>query len=263
MRPVRRRRPAALQRRCNGGRSPGDDGWGVAHRHCGYPRRGGPMLRHRMPIMRPAPTTPADTAAGSPTVADPMPPRGHPFASEIDAERRGWYDLTALVRRLDPEECLVPGYYVDPDWTVRDLVAHVGTWLAQAEIELARINAGTYEGHDRRHRGAQRGVPRGHARPAMERRVGPGPQCADPDAPGVVRARYGERRGGLVDPQVGTGALRRAPRPPRGVGRRARRAPAGRTRTGVSRSRRAARRCGAAQPADQIVWFASRMWWRV
>ncbi len=77
-----------------------------------------------------------------------MPPPGHPFATEIDAERRGWYELTALIRRLEPEECLVPGYYVDPDWTVRDLVAHVGTWLAQAEVELARINAGTYEGHE-------------------------------------------------------------------------------------------------------------------
>jgi hypothetical protein len=53
-----------------------------------------------------------------------------------------------LVRRLTPEECLVPGYYRDPDWSVRDLVAHVGTWLAEAETQFERIGAGTYEGHD-------------------------------------------------------------------------------------------------------------------
>ena len=97
--------------------------------------------------MTPTRATPL-AAAANPVGPDPVPPPGHPFAAEIDAERRGWYELTGLVRRLDPEECLVPGYYVDPDWTVRDLVAHVGTWLAQAEVELARINAGTYEGHE-------------------------------------------------------------------------------------------------------------------
>jgi hypothetical protein len=72
----------------------------------------------------------------------------HPYRAEIEAERRGWYELAALVRSLSPDECLVPGYYVDPDWTVRDLVAHIGPWLAEAEIQLERLNAGTYEGHD-------------------------------------------------------------------------------------------------------------------
>lgn len=75
-------------------------------------------------------------------------PRGHPFAAELDAERAGWYELAALVRLLTPEECLVPGYYRDPDWAVRDVVAHLGTWVAEAEIQLERIAAGTYEGHD-------------------------------------------------------------------------------------------------------------------
>ncbi len=52
------------------------------------------------------------------------------------------------MRSLTPDECLVPGYYRDPDWTVRDVVAHVGTWLAEAEVQFERISAGTYEGHD-------------------------------------------------------------------------------------------------------------------
>jgi hypothetical protein len=76
------------------------------------------------------------------------PPAGHPYAAEIEAERRGWYELLPLVRSLTPEECLEPGYYRDPDWTVRDVVAHIGTWLAQAEVQFTRMTAGTYEGHD-------------------------------------------------------------------------------------------------------------------
>ena len=31
---------------------------------------------------------------------------------------------------------------------LRDLAAHVGTWLAEAGRQLERIGAGTYEGHD-------------------------------------------------------------------------------------------------------------------
>ena len=27
---------------------------------------------------------------------------------------------------------MAPGYYHDPDWSVRDLVGHLGTWLAEA-----------------------------------------------------------------------------------------------------------------------------------
>ena len=71
-----------------------------------------------------------------------------PYAAEIEAERTHWYEIAALVRRLEPEECLVPGYYEDPDWTVRDVVAHLGTWLAEAQVQFERIRAGTYEGHD-------------------------------------------------------------------------------------------------------------------
>ncbi len=76
------------------------------------------------------------------------PPAGHPYEADISAERRGWAEVLALVRSLTPEECLEPGYYTDPDWTVRDLVAHLGTWLAEAEVQFQRMIVGTYEGHD-------------------------------------------------------------------------------------------------------------------
>lgn len=75
-------------------------------------------------------------------------PEGHPFNRELEAERVGWYAITGLVRGLTPDECLIPGYYRDPDWTVRDVVAHLGTWLAEAAVQLDRLHAGTYEGHD-------------------------------------------------------------------------------------------------------------------
>ena len=70
------------------------------------------------------------------------------YARELDAERDGWYELADLVRSLTRDECLAPGYYRDPDWSVRDLAGHLGTWLAEAEVQLQQITAGTYEGHD-------------------------------------------------------------------------------------------------------------------
>ena len=67
--------------------------------------------------------------------------------SAIEAERARWYELMGLVRGLRPEECVEPGYYRDPAWSVRDLMGHIGTWLAEAEVQFERISAGTYEGH--------------------------------------------------------------------------------------------------------------------
>jgi hypothetical protein len=73
---------------------------------------------------------------------------GHPYAAELEAERVGWYELVDLVRSLTPAECIVPGYYDDPAWSVRDMAGHIGTWLAEAEIQFERMSVGTYEGHD-------------------------------------------------------------------------------------------------------------------
>jgi hypothetical protein len=72
----------------------------------------------------------------------------HPYAAEIEAERAGWYELLALIRSLTPAERLAPGYYTDPEWSVRDVAGHVGTWLAEAEVQFERIRSGTYEGHE-------------------------------------------------------------------------------------------------------------------
>ena len=72
----------------------------------------------------------------------------HPYAADIEDERSGWYALSALIREVDPGDRLTPGYYTDPDWNVRDLVAHVGTWLAEAQVQFERMIGGTYAGHD-------------------------------------------------------------------------------------------------------------------
>jgi hypothetical protein len=71
-----------------------------------------------------------------------------PYARETDAERDAWYEIAALVRELTPEERMIPGYYEDPPWSVRDVVGHIGAWLAEAAVQLERMAGGTYEGHD-------------------------------------------------------------------------------------------------------------------
>jgi hypothetical protein len=84
----------------------------------------------------------------STAIEQPGAPQGRPYAAELDAERQGWREVERLIRSLTPDECLEPGYYRDPDWTVRDVVAHLGTWLAEAGVQLERMVAGTYGGHD-------------------------------------------------------------------------------------------------------------------
>jgi hypothetical protein len=64
------------------------------------------------------------------------------------AEQVGWYELMRLVQTLEPEEILEPGYYRDPEWSVADLVGHLGMWLAEAGVQLERIVSGTYRHQD-------------------------------------------------------------------------------------------------------------------
>lgn len=63
------------------------------------------------------------------------PVTAHPCRAEIDAEREGRYELVRLVRSITPEDSLEPGYFHDPVWTVRHVAAHLGTWLAETQVE--------------------------------------------------------------------------------------------------------------------------------
>jgi hypothetical protein len=66
------------------------------------------------------------------------------YGAELALERQSWTEIATLCRSLTPDERMRPGYFRDPDWSVKDLVGHLGTWMAEAEIQLLRIEAGTY-----------------------------------------------------------------------------------------------------------------------
>ena len=74
--------------------------------------------------------------------------RGTADVDAIESERARWYELIGLVRSLSPEECLEPGYYRDPAWSVRDLLGHLVRGSPRRRFSSSRSNAGTYEGHD-------------------------------------------------------------------------------------------------------------------
>jgi hypothetical protein len=64
----------------------------------------------------------------------------------IDAEDEGWTELRALVAPLTPEQTTRDGYF--DDWSVKDLIAHIGCWMAEAATMLERMRMGTFEGWD-------------------------------------------------------------------------------------------------------------------
>jgi hypothetical protein len=66
-------------------------------------------------------------------------------ASELmAAEDAGWDELHALMHTLTREQTEQPGYYTE-EWSAKDLLAHIGSWLAEAGVVLQRIRAGTYK----------------------------------------------------------------------------------------------------------------------
>ncbi len=70
------------------------------------------------------------------------------MAAVIDADLRkaedeGWHELHALIDSLPPDAVDRPGYF-EEGWSAKDLLAHIGAWLAQAGVALEQIGAGTY-----------------------------------------------------------------------------------------------------------------------
>jgi hypothetical protein len=70
------------------------------------------------------------------------------MAAEVDLEASQWAEIKGLVELLTPEERIAPGYFRDPDWTIKDLVVHLGWWHGQARAELLKIATRMYEAHD-------------------------------------------------------------------------------------------------------------------
>jgi hypothetical protein len=70
------------------------------------------------------------------------------IAAMIDAEWRraeddGWHELHALIDSLPPAAVERSGYY-EEGWSAKDLLAHMGAWLAAAGVALEQIGSGSY-----------------------------------------------------------------------------------------------------------------------
>jgi hypothetical protein len=61
----------------------------------------------------------------------------------IAEEAAGWEEMRSLMASLSPDQAEESGYYPE-GWSAKDLLAHVGTWLAEAGVILERISVGTY-----------------------------------------------------------------------------------------------------------------------
>ena len=70
------------------------------------------------------------------------------YAAEVELERSRWKAITAFVELLSADERLAPGYYRDADWSVKDLIAHLGAWMAEARVQLLDIAARSYVPHE-------------------------------------------------------------------------------------------------------------------
>jgi Mycothiol maleylpyruvate isomerase N-terminal domain len=62
-------------------------------------------------------------------------------------EDAGWTELQALIGRLSLEQLERPGYF-EEGWSAKDVLSHVGSWLAAAAAVLDRIRMGTYRRED-------------------------------------------------------------------------------------------------------------------
>lgn len=58
-------------------------------------------------------------------------------------EERLWTELHRLVDSLPEDKVGEPGYFAE-GWSAKDLIAHIGSWLAEAGVVLERIRFGTY-----------------------------------------------------------------------------------------------------------------------
>lgn len=65
----------------------------------------------------------------------------------VEDERRAWDELESLFGSLTPELCDRPGYF-EEGWSVKDLLAHLAGWLAEAGLVLEQIRGGTFTGRD-------------------------------------------------------------------------------------------------------------------
>jgi hypothetical protein len=75
----------------------------------------------------------------------PNPParNGDDYSVELDRERERWAEIASICQGLSPDERERHGYFRDPGWSVKDMVGHLGAWMADAGQHLLRIESGT------------------------------------------------------------------------------------------------------------------------
>ena len=89
----------------------------------------------------------ADTARSN---GDTTPPHHHAIvrpesdldpamAAEVELEAERWAEIVALTDLLTRDERVAPGYFRDPDWTVKDLIVHLAWWHGEARSQLLKI----------------------------------------------------------------------------------------------------------------------------
>ncbi len=61
----------------------------------------------------------------------------------LAAEDAGWIEFIDLIERLTNEQIEEPGYYPE-GWSAKDLLAHIGSWQAEAVQVLEQIHMGTF-----------------------------------------------------------------------------------------------------------------------
>ena len=61
----------------------------------------------------------------------------------VAADDAGWNELDDLLDRIPREELERPGYF-EEGWSAKDLVGHLGSWLAEASVALTQLGSGTY-----------------------------------------------------------------------------------------------------------------------
>ena len=78
---------------------------------------------------------------------DASTPRSDPDRELLVDEDRLWSELHELVDSLPEDKVAEPGYFAE-GWSAKDLVAHIGSWLAEAAVVLERIRFGTYRSEE-------------------------------------------------------------------------------------------------------------------
>jgi len=63
--------------------------------------------------------------------------------AELALERRRWGELSDLMASLTPSQAMTAGYF-EESWSAKDMLAHIGAWLAEAGAVLEQIRSGTF-----------------------------------------------------------------------------------------------------------------------